>query len=74
VFPHRAESKEFAGEHATHPPDGAVEAATTRTVIGGSLGLIAGISTLTIPGLGLLMAASRKGAIAYSVGTNSTPF
>jgi hypothetical protein len=57
VFPNKAATEAFAGEHATHPPDGLTETAATGSVVGGALGLVAGIAALTVPGFGLLMAA-----------------
>jgi hypothetical protein len=57
VFPNKAATTAFASEHATHPPDGPIEAAESGSVIGGALGLVAGIAALTVPGFGLLMAA-----------------
>jgi hypothetical protein len=57
VFSNEAATKAFASEHATHPPEGLIDAAANGSAIGGAFGLLAGIAALTVPGFGLLMAA-----------------
>jgi hypothetical protein len=65
VFSSKAATKAFASEHATHSPDGLIDAASDGGAIGGALGLVAGIAALTVPGFGLLMAAGPLlGALA----------
>lgn len=49
--------RDFAVEHHTKAPEGAVTGASAGGVLGGTLGLLAGIGTLAIPGLGPLIAA-----------------
>lgn len=50
-------TKDFAHEHNTKAPEGAVTGAGTGVVVGGALGWLAGIGALAIPGLGPLIAA-----------------
>jgi hypothetical protein len=49
--------KDMGTEKATKAPEGAVAGVTTGGVIGGSLGVLAGIGLLAIPGLGPFIAA-----------------
>jgi hypothetical protein len=48
---------DFAHEHNTKAPEGAVTGAGTGAVLGGALGWLAGIGSLAIPGLGPFIAA-----------------
>jgi hypothetical protein len=57
LFPDKAGTRNFAHEHNTKAPEGAVAGASTGGVIGGALGLLAGIGALAIPGVGPLIAA-----------------
>jgi hypothetical protein len=57
LFPDKRGSKDFAYEHNTKAPEGAVAGMGTGGVIGGTLGLLAGIGALAIPGVGPLIAA-----------------
>jgi hypothetical protein len=57
IFPDKRGSKDFAHEHNTKAPEGAVVGATGGGVLGGTLGLLAGIGALAIPGLGPFIAA-----------------
>jgi hypothetical protein len=57
LFPDKAGTKDFAHEHNTKAPEGAVAGAGTGGVLGGTLGLLAGIGALAIPGLGPFIAA-----------------
>ena len=50
-------SKEMGTEKATKAPEGAAVGVTTGGVIGGTLGLLAGVGLLAIPGLGPFIAA-----------------
>ena len=50
-------SKEFAHEKNTKAPEGAATGVTAGGAIGGTLGLLAGIGALAIPGVGPLIAA-----------------
>ena len=50
-------SPDFAHEHNTKAPEGAVAGAGAGGALGGTLGLLAGIGALAIPGLGPFIAA-----------------
>jgi hypothetical protein len=50
-------TRDFAHEHNTKAPEGAVVGAGTGALLGGTLGWLAGIGTLAIPGLGPLIGA-----------------
>lgn len=50
-------SQAFASEQGTKAPEGAVAGASAGSLLGGTLGLLAGIGTLAIPGIGPLIAA-----------------
>jgi len=57
LFPDKRGSKDFAYEHNTKAPEGAVAGVGAGGVVGGTLGLLAGIGALAIPGVGPLIAA-----------------
>lgn len=57
LFPDKAGTHDFAHEHNTKAPEGAVAGAGTGGVIGGTIGLLAGVGALAIPGLGPFIAA-----------------
>jgi tetrahydromethanopterin S-methyltransferase subunit C len=58
-------TKDFAHEKSTKAPEGAATGVTAGGVIGGTLGLLAGIGALAIPGVGPLIAAGPiMGALA----------
>ena len=57
IFPDRHGTRDFAHEHNTKAPEGAVVGGTSGGVIGGTIGLLAGIGALAIPGLGPFIAA-----------------
>ena len=57
LFPNKQGTKDFAHEHNTKAPEGAVAGAGAGGVVGGTLGLLAGIGALAIPGFGPLIAA-----------------
>jgi hypothetical protein len=61
-------SREFAHEKNTKAPEGASLGVTTGGVIGGALGLLAGIGSLAIPGIGPLIAAGPIVAALAGVG------
>jgi hypothetical protein len=57
--------KDFAHEKHSKAPEGATVGATAGAVVGGTLGLLAGIGALSIPGLGVFIAAGPlMGALA----------
>ena len=57
LFPDNAGSKDFAHEKGTKAPEGAATGGGTGAVIGGTLGWLAGIGSLAIPGVGPFVAA-----------------
>jgi hypothetical protein len=58
-------TKDFAHDKATKAPEGTAVGVTTGGVVGGTLGLLAGIGALAIPGVGPLIAAGPiMGALA----------
>ncbi len=57
IFPDKHGTRDFALEHNTKAPEGAVVGGTSGGVIGGTIGLLAGIGALAIPGLGPFIAA-----------------
>jgi hypothetical protein len=57
LFPDNVGTKEFAHEKQTKAPEGATTGAGTGAVVGGTLGWLAGIGALAIPGVGPFIAA-----------------
>jgi len=57
LFPDTQGSRDFAHEHHTKAPEGAVVGVSAGSVVGGTIGLLAGIGALAIPGLGPFIAA-----------------
>lgn len=57
LFPNKSGTKDFAHEHNTKAPEGAVTGVGAGGVLGGTLGLLAGIGALAIPGFGPFIAA-----------------
>lgn len=57
LFPDERGTKEFAHENNTKAPEGAVAGVTAGGAAGGTFGLLAGLGTLAIPGLGPFIAA-----------------
>jgi hypothetical protein len=57
LLPDTNSSKEFAHEKNTKAPEGTAAGVTTGGVVGGTLGLLAGVGALAIPGLGPFIAA-----------------
>lgn len=57
LFPDKSGTRDFAHERNTKAPEGATIGAGTGGAIGGTLGLLAGIGLLAIPGLGPFIAA-----------------
>jgi hypothetical protein len=65
LIPDTLSTKEFAHEKNTKAPEGTAAGVTTGGVIGGTLGLLAGIGALAIPGVGPFIAAGPiMGALA----------
>jgi hypothetical protein len=57
LFPDTQGSKDFAHEHNTKAPEGAIAGVGAGGALGGTIGLLAGIGALAIPGLGPFIAA-----------------
>jgi hypothetical protein len=57
LFPDKQGTRDFAHEKNTKAPEGAVAGVGAGGAIGGTLGLLAGIGALAIPGLGPFIAA-----------------
>lgn len=57
LFPDKSGTRDFAHEKNTKAPEGATVGAGTGGVVGGTLGLLAGIGLLAIPGVGPFIAA-----------------
>jgi len=65
LLPDSSSSKEFAHEKNTKAPEGTTTGVATGGVVGGTLGLLAGIGALAIPGVGPFIAAGPiVGALA----------
>src|SRR5664279_4643556 len=65
LLPDSSSSKEFAHEKNTKAPEGTTTGVTAGGAVGGTLGLLAGIGALAIPGLGPFIAAGPiMGALA----------
>jgi hypothetical protein len=57
LLPHLRGTKDFAHDKGTKAPEGVAAGVTTGGLVGGTLGLLAGIGVLAIPGVGPLIAA-----------------
>lgn len=57
LLPDQSGTREFAHENNTKAPEGAVAGVGAGGVIGGTIGLLAGVGALAIPGLGPFIAA-----------------
>jgi hypothetical protein len=65
LLPDNVGTKDFAHEKNTKAPEGVTTGAASGAVIGGTLGLLAGIGALAIPGVGPFIAAGPiMGALA----------
>jgi hypothetical protein len=68
LLPDDESTRAFAHEKNTKAPEGTTAGVTTGGVIGGTLGLLAGIGVLAIPGVGPLIAAGPIMATLAGVG------
>jgi hypothetical protein len=57
LFPDKKGTRDFAHEQKTKAPEGAATGAGAGSLLGGTLGWLAGIGALAIPGVGPLIAA-----------------
>lgn len=62
-------TKDFAHEKHTKAPEGATTGVVAGGIIGGTIGLLAGIGVLAIPGLGPLIAAGPIIAALSGIGS-----
>jgi hypothetical protein len=68
LFPENIGTKDFAHEKNTKAPEGTATGAGTGAIVGGTLGWLAGIGALAIPGVGPLIAAGPIVAALTGVG------
>ena len=68
LLPENLGGKQIGTEKSTKAPEGATAGAGTGAVLGGALGLLAGIGALAIPGVGPLIAAGPIMAALAGVG------
>jgi hypothetical protein len=68
LLPNNQGTKDLAHEKHTKAPEGAATGAGTGAAVGGTLGLLAGIGTLAIPGLGPFLAAGPIMAALAGIG------
>jgi len=57
LFPDQDGTRDFAHEHHTKAPEGAIAGVGAGGAIGGALGVLLGIGALSIPGAGAFLAA-----------------
>src|SRR5450631_2032008 len=68
LLPENLGTKQIGTEKATKAPEGATAGAGTGAVLGGALGLLAGIGALAIPGVGPFIAAGPIMAALAGIG------
>jgi len=68
LFPENVGTKDFAHAKGTKAPEGATTGAASGALVGGTLGWLAGIGALAIPGLGPFIAAGPIMAALAGVG------
>lgn len=69
LFPDRQGAHDFAFEHHTKAPEGALAGAGLGGVIGGMLGIAAGVGVFVVPGFGALVAAGPLLAALSGIAT-----
>src|SRR5205823_8659000 len=72
LFPENEGSKDFAHEKHTKAPEGGMVGGGSGAVLGGTLGWLAGIGMLAIPGIGPFIAAGPIIALLAGVGVGGT--
>src|SRR5204862_7229349 len=72
LLPENSGTKDFAHKKGTKAPEGATAGAGTGVVVGGTLGWLAGIGSLAIPGLGPFIAAGPIMAALAGAGVGGT--
>ena len=68
LLPENLGTRQIGTEKATKAPEGATAGAGTGAVLGGTLGLLAGIGALAIPGVGPFIAAGPIMAALAGIG------
>lgn len=68
LLPESLGAKDMGTEKATKAPEGAAAGAGSGAILGGTLGLLAGIGALAIPGVGPLIAAGPIMAALAGIG------
>jgi hypothetical protein len=71
LFPDKDSTRDFAHEKNTKAPEGATMGASAGGVVGGTLGLLAGIGLLAIPGVGPFIAAGPIMAALSGIGVGA---
>lgn len=72
LFPDKSTTRDFAHEKNTKAPEGATAGAGAGGLVGGTLGLLAGIGLLAIPGVGPFIAAGPIMAALSGVAVGAT--
>jgi hypothetical protein len=72
LFPQNVGSKDFGHEKGNKSPEGAAAGAGTGAILGGTLGWLAGIGALAIPGLGPFIVAGPIVAALAGMGVGGT--
>ena len=72
LFPDKSGTKDFAHEHNTKAPEGALAGAGAGGAVGGTLGLLAGLGALAIPGFGPFIAAGPILAALSGIAAGAT--
>jgi hypothetical protein len=71
LFPDKAGTRDFAHEKSTKAPEGATAGASAGAIVGGTLGLLAGVGLLAIPGVGPFIAAGPIMAALSGMGVGA---
>jgi len=71
LLPENVGTKDFAHEKNTKAPEGAAAGTASGVLLGGTLGWLAGIGALAIPGLGPFIAAGPIMALLAGVGAGA---
>jgi len=72
LYPENAGNKDLAHERSSKAPEGIAAGAGTGALIGGTLGWLAGVGALAIPGVGPFVAAGPIMAALAGLGVGST--
>ena len=72
LIPENLGNRQIGTEKSTKAPEGAATGAGSGAVVGGTLGLLAGIGALAIPGVGPFLAAGPLMATLAGIGVGGT--